>query len=65
METIKDCVVAWLCGFAVGVCLGWFDYMGNIYYSVNDGMRTGLLLGAVFAIVALWHNLFERGDKWN
>ena len=59
MKIIKDCVIAWLCGFSIGVWLGWFDYMGNIYYSVNDGMRTGLLLGGVFAIVSLWNNLIE------
>lgn len=62
MKIIKDCVMGWLCGFSIGIWLGWFDYMGRIYYSVSDGIRVGAILGGVFATVMLWNNLMEREE---
>lgn len=62
MKTIKDCVFAFICGMGIGVWFGWFDHMGHIYYSVNDGIRVGAVLGGIFAIIALWDNLFNKGE---
>lgn len=62
MKTIKDCIIAWLCGWGLGIWLGFYDYAGTIYYSVNGGVRAGAFFGMVFAIVSLWHNLIEKGE---
>ena len=60
MTTIKNCVLSWLCGWGLGIWLGFYDYAGTIYYSVGDGIRAGAFLAAIFAIISLWENLIGK-----
>ena len=60
MKTFINCALAYFCGWARGLFLGFYDCAGLILYDFGSGLRAGALFACAFAIAALWGQLFYK-----
>lgn len=52
-KLIRNTLMAWGCGYSLGLLLGFGDINGFVYYDVTSGVCMGAILGCACA-VACW-----------
>ncbi|MBR4420188.1 MAG: hypothetical protein IKT32_04845 [Clostridia bacterium] len=52
-KLIANTLMAWACGFGLGLLLGFGNAYGIVYYDITSGLCAGAFFGGVFA-VACW-----------
>ena len=59
-KLITDSLFAYICGFGIGLYLGWYSDAGHIYYSTEYGIQCAVGLGAICSVASLIYNLFYK-----
>lgn len=63
MRILWDALGALVCGAGLGMCFGFGDYAGRVWYDLQSGIMGAAVLGTAFFVAVVVQAIIEGGEQ--
>lgn len=63
IRILWDALGALVCGAGLGMCFGFGQYAGRVWYDLQSGITAAAFLGAVFFVAVVVQACIEGGEQ--
>lgn len=63
IKILWDALGAMVCGAGLGLCFGFGQYAGRVWYDLQSGIAGAVFLGATFFVAVVVCALLEGGEQ--